>query len=493
MKLSGVVGVLALGACGDNASGPVPAIAEAELGCREVPSTDLAAQFDASSELGAVVPYTLEGEDLTGRWFVTDTFFYRSSVVIARAPTGFVVDGFEVTTSSSEMFGTAFAAVSHEGSEPYRFAVRVSNLREDGSLRYDNAYCDEDTCTVCTARLIRAEPFDPQPSEKLSLLGEISGPDWKGVTLDVGVAGTTAFVIRDTGLHAIDVADPTRPRLLGSAPNLDPKTRSNDLALFEAAGRRYALIAASPVQLVDVTDPNDLQPAGMIPVEAHTLVIETRNAQTLAYFGSLDGTCPVYDLTDPAHPARLGAFDAHASYVHDLSVNDGIAYLNAWEKGFFVVDYRDPAQPVELGHWDAPGRTSHHNWTTLAADGRRIAMHGEETYGAHMTIIDVEPTSPQFMQPLGEYETREYVSIHNFTGVGTKAYMAYYQDGVRVVDVADPARPKQLGYFNTWDPHDVGASNVFYTGAIGIALDVARELVFVADTERGLLILRDDT
>ena len=97
------------------------------------------------------------------------------------------------------------------------------------------------------------------------------------------------------------------------------------------------------------------------------------------------------------------------------------------------------------------------------------------------------------MKPLAEYETREYVSIHNFTGTGTKTYFTYYQDGVRVVDLADPAAPKLVGYFNTWDPDDRDASTDFFAGAIGLDLDVARKLVFVADLERGLVILRDET
>jgi hypothetical protein len=64
---------------------------------------------------------------------------------------------------------------------------------------------------------------------------------------------------------------------------------------------------------------------------------------------------------------------------------------------------------------------------------------------------------------------------------------------VRVVDLANPAVPKQLGYFNTWDPDDPDAATSFFSGAIGLDLDLPRKLVFVADITRGLLILRDDT
>jgi hypothetical protein len=492
-----VVLVAVLG-CGDNSSGPVPEVRDG--GCRKVPLTSVEDQFAHSSDLGPVVGYTLDDLDPAGRWFFTDAYLNNSSIMIERDEAGhFKSDGLELSHSTTELFGTHLQQrFSDTGPVPdrydWRFTKRFSNLRDDGSMRYDSAFCEdgETECTVCTARMIRAERFDPQPSEKLSLVGELAPKDWRR-TLDVKVLGNTAYLVGDKGLLAIDVTVPAAPAVRGRYPDPDEDTRANDVAVFDAAnGRRYALIADSPVQIVDVTDPLDLQPAGQIPVEAHTLFLETRANGTRVYFGGLDGTCPVWDFTDPLHPVRLGAFNANASYVHDLYVEDGIGYLNAWERGFFVVDFNDASAPRQLGHWRSPLRRSHASWVTTV-NGRHIAVHGEETYGAHMTVLDVEPSSPTFMQPLSEYETREYVSIHNFTGSGTKTYFTYYQDGVRVVDLANPDAPKLVGYFNTWDPDDPGVSPSFFAGAIGLDLDLARKLVFVADIDRGLLILADGT
>jgi hypothetical protein len=484
--------LVALLGCGDNGSGPVPEVQDG--GCREVPLTSAEDQFAHSIDLGPVVGYTLDGFDPTGRWFRAEGYF--GSIVIRRDESGQLMSSslLELSQSSTELFGTRFQQLgAFEGRNDTRFTERFSNLRDDGSMRYDSAFCEdgEPTCTVCTARMVRAERFDPQPSENLSLVGELAPKDWSR-TLDVQVLGSTAYLVGDDGLLAIDVTDPAAPAVRGRYPDPDEDTRANDVAVFDAAnGRRYALIADSPVQIVDVTDPLDLQPAGQIPVEAHTLFLETRANGTRVYFGSLDGTCPVWDFTDPVHPIRLGAFNANASYVHDLYVEEGIGYLNAWERGFFVVDFNDSSAPRQLGRWQSP-RTSHASWVTTI-DGRHIAVHGEENYGAHMTVLDVEPSSPTFMQPLSEYETREYVSIHNFTGSGTKTYFTYYQDGVRVVDLANPTAPKLLGYFNTWDADDPDASTSFFSGAIGLDLDLARKLVFVADIDRGLLILADGT
>ena len=471
--------LLLLAACGESAT-PVP---EVYSECREVPWTR-EDQFSQSAELGPVVPDTLGDDfDPTGRWFLTGVAL--GNLQLARRDDGRfeIVQNRVLAPSKTELFFTQFW-VTEQGMR-FRLADRISNLRDDGSLRYDRAFCADETCTVCTAGMVRAERHDKKPSEKLSLVGGLA---LTGRSLDIEVVGTTAYVIGDEGLSAIDVADPTRPVLLDHHASTDPETRSNDVAMFETGGRRYALIADAPCEIVDVTNPADLQLVARVFVEAHTVFTEG----TRAYFGSLDGTTPVYDLSDPTIPVRLGAFNANASYVHDLYVADGIGYLNAWEKGFFVVDFTDPAQPRQLGHWPSPHEHSHASWVTTVG-GRRIAVHGEELYDAYMTVLDVDPASPEFMKPLSKYQTRPYVSIHNFTGTGTKTYFTHYQDGVRVVDLADPTQPQLVGYYNTWDPDDPAAPNGFFASAIGIDLDVARRLVFVADLERGLLILHDET
>jgi hypothetical protein len=158
-----------------------------------------------------------------------------------------------------------------------------------------------------------------------------------------------------------------------------------------------------------------------------------------------------------------------------------------------MVDFTTPAAPRLLGSWEpTPTHTSHSNWTTTVS-GRRIALHGEEAYGARLHIVDIDPGSPTFMHPIAEWQTRPWVSIHNIMVFGDKAYFTYYQDGVRVLSVADPEHPTQVGYYNTWDPQADGTSGAFYESAVGLDVDLARKLIFVADTPRGLLILRDDT
>ncbi|MGE0546076.1 MAG: LVIVD repeat-containing protein [Kofleriaceae bacterium] len=456
--------------------------------CHPVPQpSDL---FASSAELAPAVSGTLAGWDPVGRWFLNLT-----NVLITRDALGNVVVGRDLTASLNDTELFARGEFFEPGSDtPIVRGFRVSNLREDGTARAEQVSCRDGSCMVCTTPMVRAtHNAGEAEAERLTLVGEYRDPAWQSwqYTLNVRVAGTLAFLIRDAELSIIETADPSNPVLVGRY--LSSKGGGgNDVKLVESGAKRYAVIATSPVEIVDVTDPAQPTQAALIPAYAHTLFVEHRGDQIYLYLAG-ESSVPIYDITDPRAPMLAGSYQSASSYVHDLSVENGIAYLNAWEGGFLMVDFTMPAQPVLLGAW-APTTigASHSSWPTTV-DGHRIAVHGDEGYGAHLDVIDIDPASPSFMQPIGEYKTRDAVSIHNVMAIGRRAFVAYYQDGVRVVDLANPEQPALLGYFNTWNPESPDHDERPYLGASGIDVDVARKLIFVADTPRGLVILQDHT
>lgn len=453
--------------------------------------------YRTAASLGPVAPGTLAGWNPDGRWFLTGTPVGGvSSFHFERTGDEVIVDRDPSVPGEIDDDLIFQRTVVMRGDMRFVIAKRVSDRAADGSVRAVRAVCDGKMCTVCTARMIRAERNPGEGEGKaISLVGQLFDPAWgPGYTFNVRVAGTLAYLIRQDGLHIIETIDPAHPVELGLYRR-NGEGYSNDVKLVDAAGgKRYALIADYPVDVVDVTNPAAPALAAQIPEEAHTLATERRDGRTYAYFGNYDASTPIYDVTDPAAPVRLGRYMTKGRVVHDLSVADGIAYLNAWDAGFLAVDFSAPDAPVLLGTWaPTPTRSSHSNWTATIG-GRRFALHGEESYGAHLDLVDIDPDRPQtFMKPFASYKTRDHVSIHNLMVFGTKAYFTYYQDGVRVLDLASPATPALVGYYNTWDPQAAYTSSAFFEGAVGLDVDTARRLIFVADSPRGLLILRDET
>jgi hypothetical protein len=497
-----VLALIAVAACGD---GIHPATPDAD-GTATVPaftpvctSATSAATYDDASAFGDIVPGTLAGWDPSGRWFLTGASLGDvSSVQLDKLGDGtYALDRSTVSGALSNDALFERHQMTYNG-HVYIVAHRITNLAADGSLRMDRAQCYQGTCAVCTVKMIRATHNATNgvvegEGDHLTLVGKLFGADWgPGYTFNVRVTGTTAYLIRQDGLHIIDTSDPANPVQLGLYRRAH-LGYSNDVKLVDANGKHYAVIADYDVDVVDVTDPANPSLVATIHENAHTDFVEQRDGKIYVYFGTYDGTCPIYDLTNPEAPAKLGSFSVNGMLVHDLSIEHGIAYLNAWDQGFFVVDYTNPAMPVQLGNWPkTPTRTSHSNWTTTI-NGRHIALHGEENYDAKLDLVDVDPNSATFMQSFATWQTRSYISIHNLMAFGTKAYFTYYQDGVRVLDLSDPTQPKPLGYYNTWDPQADYTSSDFFEGSVGLDVDMARHLVFVADSPRGLLILQDTT
>jgi hypothetical protein len=491
-KLLGLLVVAA--ACGDNLE-PAPdalVVPEVIARCEEIPAAGN--PFATAADFGPVTPGTLAGWNPDGRWFLTGVRVGGvSSFHFEQRGADLIVDREDApATFTADAIFQRLEYPTPDGS--IIVAKRVSDLQPDGSLRADRAVCEGDVCNVCTAKLVRAKRNEgEQESMGLSLVSELSGVTWEpGYTFNVRIAGTLAYLIRIDGLHIIETVDPAHPVEVGSWQRAGDGY-SNDVKLVEANGKRYALIADYPVDVVEVTDPTMPRLVAQIPEEAHTLFTEARGGKLYAYFGDYNGSCPVFDISNPEAPVRLGRFMTAGPFVHDLMVQDGIAYLNAWSAGLYVVDFTTPATPTVVGRWEhTTSETSHSSWATIAG-GRKVALHGGENFGAHLDVVDVDPVSPTFMKPIGSYQTRDHVSIHNVMAIGDRAYFTYYQDGVRVVSLTDPTRPMQLGYFNTWDPQGPTSSSHFFEGAVGLDIDPVRKLIFVADSPRGLLILRDET
>jgi hypothetical protein len=365
------------------------------------------------------------------------------------------------------------------------------------------ASCSPDDCFVAPVSGRKVVRLSEPAASGLALLGEYHDPAWPaGIGVNVRVDGDRAYLARyQDGLRILDLADPAHVVELGHAPTEDTTGREiyNDVKLVAAAGRRYAIVGSNLAGAVvwDVTAP--ATPAivarmgtsiGGDPVNVHTVFVDDGKA----YLANTDLGLEIYDIADPAAPVRLGQLPNPAGagvFLHDLSVQGPRAYLGFWAAGMVIADVSDPRAPTVIGRFADYGETSSHsNWVT-GVGGRRIAAHGDEQWGSHLRLVDVTEGTAGFLAQTGEWKTRDEVSAHNVMAFGSTVYLAYYQDGVRVIDIADPAQPRLVAWFNTWPGYDRGYGRSFYEGAVGIDVDLARRRIYVADSNRDLLILAD--
>jgi hypothetical protein len=388
--------------------------------------------------------------------------------------------------------------------------LSLTTVDADCTLHGTYTFCASADCYAYALLGKRTDRLDEPVAHGFTLLGELAGnagDAWNDVGLAVNVRvkdGLAYLAVYGDGLRIVDVHDPAHLVEVGHQKPDAPDAGEiyNDVKIVDAAAHRYALMASNQVGVVvvDVTAPATPSIVARFGTasqqgrtDVHTLFLDGGKA----YLANIDVGLEIWDLADPSKPVRLGTW-AHpptpgqSVFPHDLYVAGARAYVDYWAAGMSIVDVSTPAAPALVGEFAGYGQhTSHSSWVTSVGD-RKLAVHGDEQWGAHVHVVDVTEGTPAFGTSIGEYQTRPEVSAHNIMAFGSRAYMAYYQDGVRVLDLSDPAHPTAIAWFDTWPGYDPRYGTSFFEGAVGIDVDLAAGLVYVADSHRGLIVLHLD-
>ncbi|MCP3137290.1 LVIVD repeat-containing protein [Pyxidicoccus xibeiensis] len=315
-----------------------------------------------------------------------------------------------------------------------------------------------------------------------------------GDPVDVYVAKNHAYVVsingkgREGGLTIFDVTDRSHPIFKGSISIPGDSYWNGVWAKGDAL---YVASGTSGVIVFDISNPG--QPAflrslpGGAALNVHTVLVD--GDRLYAMSPSPNGETLIFDVSTPTQPVLLGRM-AHAtrvSYPHDAFAFGDRLYVSHGNDGYQVFDVRDPANSRHLGGYTFPNAFSHHSAVGVIG-GHTLAFEGGERMGAHLRVLKVD--DPAHIVKIGEFKLRDVASIHNILLVGTRLYIAWYHEGVRVLDVSDPTQPRQVAYYNTFRDTDPDNDTGLYEGAIGIRVPGDGH-VYVVDQTRGLLVFKE--
>lgn len=497
------------------AAGSLAACDDAPLVCEPPASAPLPQTGDlrGPDDLPALACVSGGLGDLPGRWFVRDpaqhfTFSYpKYEGSCAAGFRNFVAapddldasDGRtrQVWDDGTRHFTRSWRRVELMGQVVFeRTSATVTCVGEDGDLLYAWGVVDSDRGPSSGTGLgTRFDRMD-EPAKGLERVGGLATHDEGApiVGYNVVVDGTVAYVVGSSGLHVIDVRDPAAPRHLATVVGRG-MDGFNDVRVVRGGGKVVAF--ASPLSddvtsVYDVTNPAAPVKLANIDEYSHSVQVRVDGARTLLYLATYTSAIPVYDVTNPTQPVRIGApeIPGPEAGIHDLTVDGDMIYANNTTEGMVAIDVSAGLDRPSVERGRIATTYSHASWAATIG-GKKIVIHGDEGMtpdgGAFMRILDGDPASPGFLQELARWRTRTDVGIHNMEIHGTKAYVSYYQDGVRIVELADPAHPREVAHYNTWDPET--AAGGAFEGAVGARL--VDGLVYVADIGQGLVILRE--
>jgi len=283
------------------------------------------------------------------------------------------------------------------------------------------------------------------------MVGQVGGP-----TTAVAVQGNYAYVGVGLRLIVLDVSNPITPTEVSSTtpfPYFVEDVVVSGTLVYVAAG-------GAGLRVVDVSDPAHPIEVGAWDSPGYAEGVAV--AGDIVYLADGPYGLRVIDVSDPAHPTPLGsAYDMN--YAFEVAVAGGHAYIAAAGAGLLVADVTDPAHPVEVGALDTPGYAY------------SVAVSGTLAYVADawegLRVVNVSnPVSPTV---LGACDTPGWAL--SVAVAGSTVYVADGANGLRVVDAADPA-----------NPHEVGSHQV---SGLARRVAVAGDTAYVADLQGGLRVV----
>jgi hypothetical protein len=336
-------------------------------------------------------------------------------------------------------------------------------------------------------------PYEPLGSVDIDGTAEV-------VTSD---DGTTAYVATTTGYATVDISDPTTPTVLADVREpLSDRSGGPlyDILDLDCSGDR--LLVAGPAHnhdadlraalLVDVADPANPTRLAVFETDyhLHNVLLEGDYAYLC---GNEMARNPlvivdVADPTDPHEEARWSILDAEPDwepvapilrYLHDVWVHDGVAVLAYWDAGTWLVDVSEPTQPTFQSRFGPYEPADLAGLSTGAVDREQQSLPGNAHYGATdptnsvlalgreawsvdhegqprgspggIELYDIsEPSAPRQLATIEPPETPDasfdgvWTSAHNFELSTDRLYSSWYDGGMMIHDITDPADPTRI-------------------------------------------------
>jgi hypothetical protein len=350
----------------------------------------------------------------------------------------------------------------------------------------------------------------------------------------VWVEGTTLFVghMRPTsGTTIIDVADPRTPHILAEIPVREGwhshKVRVAGGVMIvnqEKFGKSSPDEVGGGIDIYDVANPASprlISEWRTIGGGVHRFDFDGRYAYiSPTADGYIGNIVMILDLADPARPAEVGRWWIPGQWQgggEDYPWHDWVPprchhplrhgnrlYVSYWHHGFVILDISDLARPTLVSQYNTSPAFPHPTHTCLVMPaplkGRNVMLVADEDVAklwpaapSFAWVFDI--TKERFPVPISTFQVRgldrDGAPQPAMTGChqpserfcGTVVPFAWFAQGLRLVDFADPFSPQEIGYFIP-----EAASGADRPSSNDVTID-SRGLIYLVDRINGVDII----
>ena len=331
------------------------------------------------------------------------------------------------------------------------------------------------------------------------LISDVKSGDlcvWAGVGKHQGKDfAATGSIFGNGEAYFWDVSDPSNMKIIDTvtvdARNVNDVKVSTD-GKIGVISREGASNRKNGFVILDVSDPYNVKIISAFNDDMTGGVHNTFIYDNHVYAVNNGRKYDVINIEDPKNPFRVGVFelDTPGHALHDVWVENGIAYSSNWRDGVVAVDVgglkfneKDrsevrfnpllmksgkgkPSNPVKLASFpDRKGR-NHSAFPFLSeSTGDFFIIAGDEVFPNGLeNLINNRPSSPRggfhfinFNDPDNPKEDAVYIvpeaGSHNQWVYGDRLLAAFYQAGIRILDISGELlgdlykQGREIGYF----------------------------------------------
>ena len=347
-------------------------------------------------------------------------------------------------------------------------------------------------------RAIRAVPRDVRKDWEIVGRGPVRDRHtsdlwvWEGLDgRDYAITGTWGA---DGHAYFWDVTDPASIHLVDTV-RVDART-VNDVKVsadgkFAVISREGASNRKNGLVILDVANPTDgvrilARYDDQLSGGVHNVFVAEEHILALSAGRRYD----ILNAEDPANPYRVGRFelDTPGHGIHDVWVEDGIAYSSNWADGVVAVDIGGggkggaPNNPVMMGSFRYPNGWNHAGFPYRSqSTGKMLVFAGDENFPYSFEPEGDLPDRAAGWVHIGEWDesgdAREVARYqvpeagsHNLWVEDDILYVGYYNGGLRVVDVSGDLRGdlyqqgREIAFFEPADPQGYKKNAPFVWG-----------------------------
>ena len=319
---------------------------------------------------------------------------------------------------------------------------------------------------------------------------------WAGIGKHEGKDfAATGSIFGNGEAYFWDVSDPSNMKIIDTvkvdARNVNDVKVSDD-GRIGVISREGASNRKNGFVILDVSDPYNVQIISAYNDDLTGGVHNTFIYEKHVYAVNNGRKYDIINIEDPKNPFRVGVFElntpGHA--LHDVWVENGIAYSSNWSDGVVAVDVGglkfsekdrsavkfnpllmkagkgSPSNPIQLGSFpDRKGR-NHSAFPFLSeSTGSFYIIAGDEVFPNGLeNLINNKPSSPRggfhfinFNEPDNPKEDAVYIvpeaGSHNQWVYDDILLAAFYQAGIRILDISGELlgdlykQGREIGYF----------------------------------------------